>query len=56
MFTFVNNNEIAIMKRLEPYKLVEAYEKGKLKGELKEIAAKLDEEDNAVIMLVKHKK
>ena len=35
--------------------LVEAYQAGKLQGHLKEIAAKLDEEDNAVIMLVKYK-
>jgi len=36
--------------------LVEAHKKGLLKGKLKEIAATLDEEDNPVIMLVKHKK
>ena len=34
----------------------EAYEKGQLKGRLKEIAATLDEEANPVIMLIKHKK
>ena len=32
------------------------YEKGKLKGKLKEIAATLEEDSNPVIMLVKAKK
>ena len=41
---------------LEAYELVEAYNKGLLQGRLKEIAAELDEEDNPVIMLIKHKK
>ena len=40
---------------LEAPDLVEAYQAGKLQGRLKEIAAGLDEEDNAVIMLVKYK-
>jgi hypothetical protein len=55
MFTIINN-EIACMKKLEAYELVEAYEKGELKGRLKEIAATLDKDSNPVIMLVKHKK
>jgi hypothetical protein len=38
------------------YELVEAYEKGGLKGKLKEIAAELNEESNPVIMLAKYKK
>ena len=50
------NHEIATDQRLEAYRLVDEYEKGQLKGKLKEIAAKLDAEDNPVIMLVKHKK
>ena len=50
------NNEIAFYTRLETYELVEAYEQGKLKGRLKEIAAELNAESNPVIMLVKHKK
>jgi hypothetical protein len=49
------NNETTFYAILEANALVEAYEKGKLKGKLKEIAAKLDEEDNPVIMLIKHK-
>ena len=49
------NHEIATAQRLEAYRLVDEYEKGQLKGRLKEIAEKLDVEDNPVIMLVKHK-
>jgi hypothetical protein len=56
MFMLINSNEIAFAKRLEAPDLVEAYGKGELKGRLKEIAAGLDEESNAVIMLAKHKK
>ena len=50
------NHEIESWQALEAHQLVESYKKGELKGKLKEIAAKLDEEDNPVIMLVKHKK
>jgi hypothetical protein len=50
------NNEIATWQPLQAHRLAEAYKKDKLKGRLKEIAAGLDEEDNPVIMLVKHKK
>ena len=50
------SQEIAICQSLEALDLVEAYKKGELKGELKEITAKLDEESNPVIMLIKHKK
>ena len=50
------NDGIAFWQTLEAYKLVEEYKEGKLKGKLKEIAAGLDPEDNAVIMIVKHKK
>lgn len=56
MFTMISKNEIAFMKRLEAYELVEAYGKGLLKGKLKEIAATLNEDSNAVIMLAKYKK
>ncbi|MDR1114703.1 MAG: 6-bladed beta-propeller [Tannerella sp.] len=54
--TLINGSEIAFLQKLEAYELVEAYEKGRLKGRLKEIAAGLDEESNPVIMLAKHKK
>jgi hypothetical protein len=50
------NNEIAFIQKLEAPDLVESYEKGELKGRLKEIATGLNEESNPVIMLVKHKK
>ena len=50
------NHEIVTWQPLEAYQLVEAYEKGELNGKLKDIAAEMDEEDNPVIMLVKHKK
>ena len=47
--------EIASYRTLHAHELVEAYEKGKLKGKLKEIASTLDEEDNGVVMLLKRK-
>ena len=50
------NPEIAICQTLDAPDLVEAYEKGQLKGKLKEIAANLDEESNPVAMLLKKKK
>ena len=50
------NSEIAFWQKLEPHELIEAYEKGQLKGKLKEIAAELEEDSNPVIMLVKYKK
>lgn len=50
------NGEIPSCQYLEAHKLVEDYEAGRLKGRLKEIASKLDPEDNPVIMLIKHKK
>jgi hypothetical protein len=50
------NHDIGSWQRLEAPDLIEAYEKGQLKGKLKEIAAGLHEESNPVIMLVKHKK
>jgi hypothetical protein len=40
---------------IQSYVLVESYEKGELKGRLKEIAAKLNAESNPVMMLAKHK-
>ena len=51
------NHEIAIYQSLDAFKLVESYKNGELKdGKLKDISAKLDAEDNPVIMLIKHKK
>jgi len=48
--------ENAFLQKIEADELFEDYGKGVLKGKLKEIASKLKEEDNPVIMLVKHKK
>ena len=50
------NNEIAYLQKIEAYELVEASEKGELKGMLKEVSAGLDKESNPVLMLVKHKR
>ena len=51
------NHEIESWQILESFQLVKSYERGDIKdGKLKEIAAGLKEEDNPVIMLVKHKK
>ncbi|WP_298547955.1 6-bladed beta-propeller [uncultured Parabacteroides sp.] len=50
------NREIEGATSLNASRLVEIYKKGQLKdGKLKEIASKLDEDDNPVIMLVKQK-
>ncbi|GHT10475.1 hypothetical protein FACS189426_10740 [Bacteroidia bacterium] len=50
------NHEIESWYPLQSYQLVESYRNGELKGKLKDIAAKLDEDSNPVIMLIKHKK
>jgi 6-bladed beta-propeller len=51
------NREIEDVTSLNASRLVEIYKKNLLKdGKLKEIASRLDEEDNPVIMLVKQKK
>ena len=49
------NHKIESCYPLDAYRLVESYKKGELKGKLKEIAATLKEDDNPVIMLIKHK-
>ncbi len=51
-----NDDEIAFATRLEAPDLVEALNDGKLRGPLKEIASRLDEEDNPVILIAKYKK
>lgn len=53
--TVFNNEEIAFAWRIEAPEIIEAYEAGKLKGKLKEIAAGMHEEDNPVLMLAKYK-
>ena len=51
------NREIEDVTSINASRLVEIYKKNQLKdGKLKEIASRLDEEDNPVIMLVKQKK
>jgi hypothetical protein len=58
---YTNKKEISLqtgasaLRSLDAFELVEDYQKGLLKGRLKEIAAGLKEEDNPVIMIVKHK-
>ena len=54
--TVNTSNEVLSAVKLESFELVEANKEGKLKGGLKEIASKLNEEDNPVLMLLKHKK
>ena len=49
------SHEITSWNSLEAYQLVESYNKGELKGKLKEIASELDEDSNPVIMLIKQK-
>ena len=44
-----------VLQYYRSYELLELYEGGKLQGELKEIASKLSEEDNPIIMLAKFK-
>ena len=51
-----NDDEIAFATRLEAPDLVEALNDGKLRGPLKEIALRLDEEDNPVILISKYKR
>ena len=50
------NQDIANWYPFDASELVEAYKEGNLKGRLNEIAARLDEDSNPVIMVVKHKK
>lgn len=50
------NRNVAFCQPIQAETLVNAYEKGKLKGKLNEIATNLDEESNVVIMLAKYKK
>lgn len=49
------NGEIPSWQHLEAADLIQDYERGRLKGRLKEIASELNEESNPVIMLIKQK-
>lgn len=51
----VGNGDVATYQILTAGRLIEAYAENKLKSPLKEIAAKLDEESNPVILLIKYK-
>ena len=55
MFTPINAKG-ELWATIDAFELCRDYKKGKLKGKLKDIAAKLGEDDNRVIMLVKSKK
>ena len=55
MFTPINTKG-ELWATIDAFELCRDYEKGKLTGKLKDIAAKLGEDDNRVIMLVKPKK
>ena len=55
MFTPINSKG-ELWATLDAYELCQDYEDGKLKGKLKEVASKLGEDDNRVIMLVKPKR
>ena len=50
------NSKGELWATINAFDLCEDYKKGKLKGKLKEVAATLEEDDNRVIMLVKHRK
>ena len=50
------NSKGELWAALEAFDLRKEYEKGKLKGKLKDVAATLREDDNRVIMLVKPKR
>lgn len=50
------NDEIVSVESLDAFDLIRDYKKEYLQGELKEIASKMTEEDNAVILLMKCKK
>ena len=52
----VNEDDVAFVSRIDAPDLVEAYNDGKLRGPLKEIASRLDEEDNPVILIAKYKR
>jgi len=57
MGNLIASDDIAFWRIMEAHRLVEYYKKGDFRdGKLKDIASRLDEEDNPVIMLIKHKK
>lgn len=55
MYTHPVNKGIATFQALAAHQLVNAYQKGKLTGKLKDIASTLQEESNPIIMIAKNK-
>ena len=53
---FYSNKTIAFWQKIEAHELIEANEKGELKGKLKELTEELEDDPNPVIMLVKNRK
>ena len=49
------NSEVPTWQFLDADELVDDFENGKLKGKLKEVASRLHEDNNPVIMLIKYK-
>ncbi len=48
--------EVMMYQSLQAHELIEANADNKLRGKLKEIASTLDEDSNAVLVLIKHRK
>ena len=55
MVRLAQNGKISCVQVLQPHKLIEAYEKGELKGKLKEIASQLNDDSNPVIIVMKER-
>ena len=55
MWNHVPHARTAYWQIFNAHDLVIAYEQGRLKGKLKEIAARLDEDSNPVVMLAINK-
>ena len=56
MFLRNLSNKIAYQTVMDASSLIEANKDSKLNGKLKEIAGRLNEDDNPVVMLVEYKK
>ena len=55
LWNYVPHARTAYWQIINAHELVKAYEQGRLKGKLKEIAARLDEDSNPVVMLAINK-
>lgn len=56
MFLAVNKGDVAYVSKIDAPDLIEALNDDKLRGSLKDIALKIDEEDNPVLIIAKYKK